>query len=89
MRFYKEISNGIAFSDCEHLEKFFIVSSAFKCDVNKLTRTPNDLRIMGDFCKLEYHLLAHIKQVTNAAVFTLSSECTKCLTGWLKSSSSV
>lgn len=66
MRFYKENSKGIAFSECSHLKKFYIVSSTFKCNVNKLTRTPNDLRIMGDICKLEYHLLAHIKEVTNA-----------------------
>jgi hypothetical protein len=66
MRFFKENSKGIAFSQCNHLEKFYIVSSTFKCDVNKLTRTPNDLRIMGDICRLEYYLLAHIKEVTNA-----------------------
>jgi hypothetical protein len=66
MRFYKENSKGIAFSECNHLEKFFIVSSTFKCDVNKLTRTSNDLRIMGDICRLEYYLLAHIKEVINA-----------------------
>lgn len=66
MRFYKENSNGIAFSKCNHLEKFYIVSSTFKCDVNKLTRTPKDLRIMGDICRLEYYLLAHIKELANA-----------------------
>lgn len=66
MRFYKENSEGIAFSDCNHPEKFYIVSSTFKCDVDKRTRTPDDLRIMGDICKLEYFLLAHIKEVTNA-----------------------
>lgn len=65
MRFYKENSQGIPFSECDHLEKFYIVSSAFKCNVNKQTRTPNDLRIMGEICRLEYHLLAHIKEVTN------------------------
>lgn len=64
MRFYKENSNGIAFSESNHIENFFIVSLAFQCDVNKLTRTPNDLRIMGNICKLEYYLLAHIKEVT-------------------------
>lgn len=65
MRFYKENSNGKAFSESNHLEKFYIVSSTFKCDVNKLTRTPNDLRIMGDICKLEYEIIAHVKEVTN------------------------
>lgn len=65
MRFYKENSKGIAFSECNHLEKFYIISSTFKCDVNKLSRTPNDLRIMGDICRLEYYLLAYIKEVTN------------------------
>ena len=65
MRFYKENSKSIPFSKCSHLEKFYIVSLAFKCDVNKATRTPNDLRIMGDICQLEYYLLAHIKEITN------------------------
>ena len=63
--FFKENSNETAFSKCNHLEKFYIVSSAFKCDVHKLTRTPNDLRIMGDICKLEYDIIAYIKEVTN------------------------
>ena len=66
MRFYKENSKGIAYSNCNHLEKFYIVSSTFKCDVDKRTRTPNDLKIMGDICKLEYYLLAYIKELTNA-----------------------
>jgi hypothetical protein len=65
MRFYKENSNGIAFSECNHLGRFFIVSSTFKCDVHKLTRTPSDLRIMGDICRLEYEIIAHIKEATN------------------------
>ena len=66
MRFYKENSKGTAFSDCNHPEKFYIVSSTFKCDVDKRTRTPNDLKIMGEICRLEYYLLAYIKEVTNA-----------------------
>lgn len=64
MRFFKEESNGIPFSKSNHTRKFYLVSLTFKCDVNKLTRTPNDLRIMGDICKLEYDLLAYIKEVT-------------------------
>lgn len=64
MRFYKENSKEIAFSKCNHLENFYIVSLTFICDVNKLTRTPNDLRIMGDICRLEYYLLAYIKGIT-------------------------
>jgi len=66
MRFHKENSNGIPFSECNLPGKFYIVSSTFKCDVHKLTRTPNDLKIMGDICRLEYHLLAHIKEQTNS-----------------------
>jgi len=66
MRFFKENSNGIAFSECNHLGKFYIVSSTFKCNVHKLTRTPSDLRIMGDICRLEYQIIAHIKELTNA-----------------------
>jgi hypothetical protein len=66
MRFYKENSKSISFSECKHLEKFYIVSLGFKCDVNKLTRTPNDLRIMGEICRLEYYLLAYIKEITKS-----------------------
>lgn len=66
MRFFKEISKGTAFSKCNHLENFYMVSLAFKCDVNKITRTSNDLKIMGDICQLEYYLLAHIKEITGS-----------------------
>jgi len=66
MRFYKENSKSIAFSKCNHLENFYMVSLPFKCNVNKLTRTPNDLRIMGEVCLLEYYLLAHIKEITGS-----------------------
>lgn len=64
MRFYKEHSKGIPFSNCNHREKFYIVSSTFECNVNKETRAPHDLRIMGDICRLEYYLLAHIREIT-------------------------
>ncbi len=64
MRFFKEDSKGLAFSKYNHLKKFYIVSLTFKCDVNKLTRTSNDLKIMGDICRLEYYLLVYIKEIT-------------------------
>lgn len=66
MRFFKENSKGNAYSKCNHLENFYMVSLAFKCDVNKETRTPNDLKIMGVICQLEYYLLAHIKEITGS-----------------------
>ena len=57
MRFYVENSKGTAFSKCNHPEKFYRVSLAFPCDVNKSTRTPKDLQIMGNICQLEYYLI--------------------------------
>ena len=56
---------GLAFSDCQLPEDFYFVSLAFKCDVNKNTSTPKDLRIMGDICNLEYELLANIRELTD------------------------
>lgn len=66
MRFFKEISKGVPYSKCNHQQKFYIVSLPFPCDVKKNSRTPNDLRIMGDICRFEYYLLAHIKELTNS-----------------------
>jgi hypothetical protein len=62
MRFFKQYSNNIPFSQMQLDKQFYIVTSTFECDVNKKTRTPKDLRIMGEICKLEYFLLAHIKE---------------------------
>lgn len=62
MRFFKEYSGNKPFSKIKVHKQFYMVSSAFQCDVNKETRTPKDLRIMGEICRMEYFLLAHIKE---------------------------
>ena len=64
MRFFKERSKNISFSECSHSERFYIVSLTMPCDVNKHTRTPKDLKMMGEICRLEYYLLAYIKYKT-------------------------
>ena len=62
MRFFKEYSNNVSYSQLGLDKIFYIVAYTFQCDVNKNTRTPKDLRIMGEICRLEYFLLAHIKE---------------------------
>jgi hypothetical protein len=62
MRFFKEYSNNVSLSKMQTGKRFYIVTSTFECDVNKKTRTANDLKVMGDICRLEYYLLAAIKE---------------------------
>lgn len=65
MRFYEEYSNGIPFSESNQRKKFYLVSLGFECNVNKSNRKPNDLRIMGEICRLEYYIIALILEKTN------------------------
>ena len=62
MRFFKEYSNNVSYSQLGLDKIFYIVAYTFQCDVNKNSRTPKDLRIMGEICRLGYFLLAHIKE---------------------------
>jgi hypothetical protein len=67
-RFYKEkkYCNSISYSKNKKYlgKKFYIISYLTNCIVDKKVRSGNDLRIMGDICKLEFYLLAEIKDLT-------------------------
>jgi len=66
MRFFKEYCKNKPFSSTNHTKKFYFVSLCFNCNVIKEERTPNDLRTMGKISKLEYYLLAHVKENTQS-----------------------
>lgn len=62
IRFLKEHANGIPFSRMKSRKTFFVVSISIPCVVDKARRTPEDLRKMGGVARLEYYVLAHIKE---------------------------
>ena len=64
-RFYKEYAESVPFSQMKGRKTFYSVSMSVRCVVNKETRTPDDLRKMGDVAALEYYVLAHIKDNLN------------------------
>lgn len=61
-RFFKEYSKNKSYLDLETKKKFFVVFLSIPCKVNKSERTAEDLRKMGEVAKLEYDILAHIKE---------------------------
>ena len=61
-RFFKKYLKKKPFSKTKTRKKFYIASVNLRCDVNKDSRAPKDLRIMGKVAMLEYAVLAHIKQ---------------------------
>lgn len=64
-RFYSENGQNKPYSKTKDKKKFYYVSLSFLCNVSKDFRTPNDLKIMGNIAKLEYYILAHIKDKTS------------------------
>ena len=61
-RFREEYTNGIPFSRMKPQKTFFVASISIPCVVEKAKRTPKDLRKMGEVARLEYYVLAHIKE---------------------------
>lgn len=64
MRFYKKYALGVPFNRLKRKETFFVQSLSLPCNVIKEERNAEDLRKMGKVTKLEYDLLAHIKEKT-------------------------
>lgn len=63
IRFFKVYARGVPFSKLKRRNKFLVASISLPCAVAKTQRTPDDLRKMGLVAKLEYDVLAHIKDV--------------------------
>ncbi len=61
-RFYKEYLHETPFSEAKTGKAFFVAITTFPCVVEKSKRTPKDLRRMGDVARLEYYVLAHIRE---------------------------
>ena len=70
-RFYREWMKGKPFSQHKGKEKFFVAMVTIPCNVHKnktkknsKTRTPKDLRKMGEVAKLEYDVLSDVLKKT-------------------------
>lgn len=63
-RFFSEYSNGVAFSKRRggSRKKLYFAFVSVRCTVEKARRTPADLRTMGRIAKLEYDVIAHLKE---------------------------
>lgn len=64
MRFLKEHANGVPWSKFKKRNTFYVASFSIPCEVSKDKRTADDLRTMGIVAKLEYDVLAFIKEKT-------------------------
>jgi hypothetical protein len=64
-RFYEEYCDNEPFSETNLNFGFYFKAKTFQCNVIKDTRSPKDLQTMGEICRLEYYLLAHIKECTH------------------------
>ncbi len=60
-RFFKKINNGIPYSGSSKKEKLYFCALTIETNGYKETRTPEDLRMMGEICRLEYYLMAKFK----------------------------
>jgi hypothetical protein len=61
-RFFKVYADHVPYSQLPNKRAFFVASVAIPCVVNKRERTPEDLRRMGEVARLEFLVLAHIKE---------------------------
>jgi len=61
-RFFTENSNATPHSLVGTRKKFFYACVEIHCNVNKSQRKASDLRKMGDVAKLEYSVLALVKE---------------------------
>lgn len=64
MRFFKEHANEVRWSEFKERKTFYVASISIPCEVSKDKRTADDLKTMGIVAKLEYDVLAFIKEKT-------------------------
>jgi hypothetical protein len=65
MRFFKTVGNGTPYSTFEARKPFFVASISVPCTALKTAGSAMDLRKMGIVAKLEWYVLAKVKEQTN------------------------
>ena len=61
-RFFRTYGKGSRYSQLRGKGTFFFASVSVPCNVVKKSRTPLDLRKMGEVAKCEFYVLAHVKE---------------------------
>lgn len=64
-RFFREYAGGVSYGVLNNRKKFYFSFLSIPCEVLKSERLGDDLRIMGEVAKLEYDVLAYIKDKTD------------------------
>ncbi|MDE0540489.1 MAG: hypothetical protein OXH94_17380 [Rhodospirillales bacterium] len=63
-RFFRDHSRSRGYTKLRSNKKLFAAALCIPCEVKKDRRTAKDLRLMGQVARLEYEVLAHIKELT-------------------------
>ena len=66
IRFFHKVAKDKPYSRMSNKRKFYVASISIPCVVNKSKRTALDIRKMGEVVRLEYYVLAYIKNSTRS-----------------------
>ena len=66
IRFFHKVAKDKPYSRMSNKRKFYVASISIPCVVNKSKRTALDIRKMGEIVRLEYYVLAYIKNSTRS-----------------------
>jgi hypothetical protein len=61
---YSDPFRSYKHADISNPFKFYVTIKTFPCTVKKDLRTSKDLQIMGEICRLEYFIIAFVKEQT-------------------------
>jgi hypothetical protein len=61
-RFFHEYAKRIPYSQLPNTKVFFVAFITIPCIVDKKSRKAQDLKKMGEVARLEFYILAHIKE---------------------------
>lgn len=64
MRFFRTIASNVPYSTLANRRKFNVAAVALPCIANKSQRSDNDLRKLGEVTRLEYYVMAYVKEKT-------------------------
>jgi hypothetical protein len=73
MRFYREYGGGKPFAGAKGGKRLYFAALTFECESDKGLAKPDDLRLMGHTCCIEYYAIAHVAEQTARTHRSISS----------------
>ena len=64
MRFFREQGRGKPFAGAKNGKRLYFAALTFECESDKGLAKPDDLRMMGRICCVEYYAIAHVAEQT-------------------------